>query len=163
MESFGGKTALVLAGGGARAAYQVGVLRAISEIVPEPGRNPFPVICGTSAGGVNAATLAVHADDFARGVEALHQVWRNFQPHHVYRSDFPGVLANSSRWLVGFLFGAFLHNRRISLLANRPLESLLTRQLDFSRIGANIEAGVLEAVSVTCSGYTSGQSCSFFE
>ena len=163
MESYGGKTGLVLAGGGARAAYQVGVLRAISEIVPEPKRNPFPIICGTSAGGVNAGALAVYADDFARGVEVLHEVWRNFQPHHVYRSDFPGVLANSSRWLAGFLFGAFLHDQRISLLDNRPLESLLTRELDFSRIGANIEAGALDAVSVTCSGYTSGQSCSFFE
>jgi NTE family protein len=163
MESLGGKSALVLAGGGARAAYQVGVLQAVKEILPEPRHNPFPVICGTSAGAVNAGALAVHADDFGRGVDKLLEVWRNFRPHHVYRSDFPGVAANSARWLTSFLFGAFLQNRRMSLLDNRPLESLLARHLDFARIDANIAAGALDAVAITCSGYTSGQSCTFFQ
>ena len=163
MESLGGKSALVLAGGGARAAYQVGVLQAVKEILPEPRRNPFPIICGTSAGAVNAGALAVHADDFARAVDHLLDVWRNFKPHHVYRSDFPGVVANSSQWLAGFIFGAFLRNRRMSLLDNRPLESLLSRHLDFDRIDANVAAGALDAVAITCSGYTSGQSCSFFQ
>ena len=163
MDSWGGKSAIVLAGGGARAAYQVGVLQAIKELNAEPKRNPFPIICGTSAGAVNAGALAVFADDFGRGVDHLLEVWRNFKPHHVYRADFPGVFANSTRWLLGFLFGAFMRNRRISLLDNKPLESLLSRHLDFSRIQANIEAGALDAVSITCSGYTSGQSCSFYE
>ena len=163
MDAMGGKAALVLAGGGARAAYQVGVLRAMKELLAEPKANPFPIICGTSAGGVNAAALAVHADDFALGVDHLLDVWRHFQPHHVYRSDFPGVMANSTRWLAGFLFGAFVRNKRISLLDNRPLESLLARRLDFSRIESNIAAGLLDAVCITCSGYTSGQSVSFFQ
>ena len=163
MEATGGKAALVLAGGGARAAYQVGVLRALKELAPEPRSNPFPIICGTSAGAVNAGALAVYADDFGRGVDHLLEVWRHFQPHHVYRADFPGVAANSARWLAGFLFGAFLRNKHISLLDNRPLESLLARRLDFARIQANIEAGALDAVAITCSGYTSGQSVSFFQ
>ena len=90
-------------------------------------------------------------------------MWRHFEPHHVYRSDFPGAAANPARWLTGFLFGAFLHHKRISLLDNRPLESLIARSLDFSRIQANIDAGALEALAITCSGYTSGQSCSFFQ
>jgi NTE family protein len=67
------------------------------------------------------------------------------------------------RWMAGFLFGAFMKRRRNSLLDNRPLEALLTRYLDFSRIQANIDKGALDAVSITCSGYTSGQSCSFFQ
>jgi NTE family protein len=159
----GGKMALVLAGGGARAAYQAGVLQALKELLPDPKANPFPVICGTSAGAVNAGALAVHADDFGRAVDNLLEVWRNFAPHHVYRADFPGVAANSSKWLAGLFFGAFFRNKRISLLDNRPLQSLLGRYLDFERIGRNIEAGVLDAVAITCSGYTSGQSCSFFE
>ncbi len=159
----GGKSGLVLAGGGARAAYQVGVLQAIREILPDPKVNPFPIICGTSAGAVNAGALAVYADDFGGAVEKLLDVWRNFEPRHVYRSDFPGVVANSARWFGGFLFGAFVKNKRISLLDNRPLEALLTRYLDFSRIARNIEAGALDAVAISCSGYTSGQSCSFFE
>ena len=164
MESVGGgKSGLVLAGGGARAAYQVGVLQAMKEMLPDPRVNPFQVICGTSAGAVNAGALAVHADDFGRAVENLLEVWRHFEPRHVYRSDFPGVAANSLRWFGGFLLGAFFKNRRISLLDNRPLEGLLARRLDFSRIEGNIKAGALDAVSITCSGYTSGQSCSFFE
>ena len=163
MEAMGGKAAIVLAGGGARAAYQVGVLRAIKELVAGARDNPFPIICGTSAGAVNAAALATHADNFAVGVDHLAEVWRHFQPHHVYRADFPGVVANSGRWLGGFLFGAFLRNKRTSLLDNRPLESLLARRVDFSRIQAHIDAGFLDAVAITCSGYTSGQSVSFFQ
>ncbi|MGE5097888.1 MAG: patatin-like phospholipase family protein [Betaproteobacteria bacterium] len=159
----GGKSALVLAGGGARAAYQVGTLKAIREMLPEPRRNPFPIICGTSAGAVNAGAMAVHAEDFGRGVDKLLDVWRGFCPHHVYRADFPGVAANSARWLTSFLFGAFLKNHRISLLDNRPLESLLARHLDFGKIESNIMTGALDAVAITCSGYTSGQSCTFFE
>ncbi len=163
MESAGGKSGLVLAGGGARAAYQVGVLQAFKEMLAEPRINPFHIICGTSAGAVNAGALAVHADDFGRAVDNLLGVWRNFEPRHVYRADFAGATANSLRWFAGFLFGAFLKNRRISLLDNRPLEHLLSRHLDFSRIALNIKAGALDAVAITCSGYTSGQSCSFFE
>ena len=159
----GGKSGLVLAGGGARAAYQVGVLQALREILPDPKVNPFPIICGTSAGAVNAGALAVYADDFGGAVQKLLDVWQNFEPRHVYRADFPGVAANSARWLAGFLFGAFIKNKRISLLDNRPLEALLARYLDFSRIAKNIDAGALDAVAISCSGYTSGQSCSFFE
>ena len=159
----GGKTGLVLAGGGARAAYQVGALKALKEMLPDPRVNPFPIICGTSAGAVNAGALAVQADDFGHAVDRLLNVWRNFEPRHVYRADLVGVAANSSRWLAGLLFGAFLKNRRISLLDNRPLESLLARHIDFARIESNIEKGALDAVAITCSGYTSGQSCSFFE
>jgi len=163
MESAGGKSGLVLAGGGARAAYQVGVLQALKEILPEPRINPFAIICGTSAGAVNAGALAVHADDFARAVDNLLGVWRNFEPRHVYRADFAGATANIIRWRAAFLFGAFIKNRRISLLDNRPLEHLLARHMDFSRIDVNIKAGALDAVAITCSGYTSGQSCSFFQ
>ena len=163
MESGGGKSGIVLAGGGARAAYQVGVLQALKEMLAEPKVNPFAIICGTSAGAVNAGALAVHADDFGKAVDNLLGVWRNFQPHHVYRADFAGATANSIRWLSSFLFGAFLKNRRISLLDNRPLEHLLSRHLDFARIDQNIKAGALDAVAITCSGYTSGQSCSFFQ
>jgi NTE family protein len=163
MERKGGKAGLVLAGGGARAAYQVGALQALKELLPDARPNPFPIICGTSAGAVNAGALAVNADHFGRAVDNLLEVWRHFQPHHVYRADFPGVAANTIRWFAGFLFGAFLRNKRISLLDNRPLESLLARSLDFSRIQSNIDAGALDAVAITCSGYTSGQSCSFFQ
>jgi NTE family protein len=163
MDVAAGKTALVLAGGGARAAYQVGVLQAIKEILPDATANPFPIISGTSAGAVNAGALACHADDFGKAVDNLLDVWRNFEPRHVYRSDIAGVAANSSRWVAGLFFGAIVRDRRISLLDNRPLAALLQRRLEFDRIAGNIAKGALDALSITCSGYTSGQSVSFFE
>src|SRR5258706_3415881 len=140
MESAGGKTGLVLAGGGARADYQVGVLQALKELLPEPKVNPFAIICGTSAGAVNAGALAVDADDFGRAVDNLLGVWRNFEPRHVYRADFVGATANSIRWFLTFMFGAFIKKRRISLLDKRPLEHLLSLHMDFSRIDAHIQA-----------------------
>jgi len=161
--STGSKAGLVLAGGGARAAYQVGVLQALKEMLPDPKVNPFPIISGTSAGAVNAGALAVHADDFGKAVDNLLDVWRHFEPRHVYRSDFAGVAANSARWFGGMLFGALMKNKPVSLLDNRPLEALLSRKLDFGRIAGNIECGALDALAITCSGYTSGQSCSFFQ
>ena len=134
----GGKCGLVLAGGGARAAYQVGVLKAVREILPDPAVNPFPIICGTSAGAVNAGSLAVNCDDFGNAVEKLLDVWNNFQPHHVYRADWYGATRNNLRWMSGFLFGAFMKRRRSSLLDNRPLEALLSKYLDFIPRGANL-------------------------
>jgi DNA repair protein RecN (Recombination protein N) len=131
-------------------------------ILPTRPRTPFHHF-GTVGRRGNAGALAVYADDFGKSVDNLLEVWRNFEPRYVYRSDFPGVAANSSRWLAGLFFGAFLKNKPISMLDNRPLESLLKRRLDFGRIAGNITSGALDAVAITCSGYTSGQSCSFYQ
>src|SRR5687767_15844802 len=81
------KTGLVLPGGGARAAYQVGVLRAIADLLPARATNPFPVVTGTSAGAVNATAIAVHADRFRVAIGNLERVWRNFQVGQVFRAD----------------------------------------------------------------------------
>jgi NTE family protein len=155
--------ALVLQGGGARAAYQVGVLKAVSEILDHPVENPFPIITGTSAGAINAAVLAVHADNFARGVETLVNVWTHFTPDQVYRTDFPGVARNSAKWLSAFLLGAITKNHRVSLFDNSPLAELIARHVDLPKIAAHLESGALRAVSVTAAGYTSGQNCAFFQ
>ena len=72
------RAGLILTGGGARAAYQVGVLKAIAELLPRRAHNPFPVICGTSAGALNAATLAINAQSFRKGVRYLDNIWKNF-------------------------------------------------------------------------------------
>ena len=82
-------TGLVLTGGGARAAYQIGVLKAIAQVRRESGvssGNPFPVIAGTSAGGINAAALACQADDFDAAIDSLAEVWENFRAEQVYRA-----------------------------------------------------------------------------
>jgi NTE family protein len=155
------KTGLILTGGGARAAYQVGVLKAVSELLGGPRGNPFPILCGTSAGAINAAALAIRADDFAGAVRHLVEVWESFHCHHVYRSDWPGIIRTGNRWLTALM----LLNRAnpISLLDNAPLRELLGRTMEFERIQANIDNGALYAVSVTASGYTSGQSVTFYQ
>ena len=155
--------ALIMTGGGARAAYQVGVLRALSELLPPDVRTPFPIICGTSAGAINAAVLAVDGGDFRRGVRRLMTVWKNFRVHHVYRADPLGALSNSARWIWAVLSGGKLIRRPVSLLDNTPLAHLLARHLDFAAIQRTIDAGELTAFSVTCSGYTSGQSVTFYQ
>ncbi len=155
--------ALVLQGGGARAAYQVGVLKALSEILGHPAVNPFPIITGTSAGAINAAVLATNADHFADAVKGLEAVWRAIEPHQVYRTDVAGVAACSARWLSAFLFGALTKNHRVSLFDNEPLRDLLGRVMDSARIKQHVASGALKAVAITASGYTSGQHCAFFE
>lgn len=155
------KTGLILTGGGARAAYQVGVLKAVDELLARPAVNPFPILCGTSAGAVNAAALAIRADDFSSSVRHLLEVWENFHAHHVYRTDLPAIMRTGARWL-GAL-SLLYRNNPISLLDNSPLRALVERTMDFSRIQSNIDKGALYAVAVTASGYTSGQSVTFYQ
>jgi len=154
---------LVLSGGGARAAYQVGVLKAVSELMPPVCFNPFPVICGTSAGGLNAAGLACRGDCLQDAVAHLEAVWSNFRTHQVYRTDWPGVLKYALRFLWTVAFGRLRNDWPVSLLDNSPLRDLLGANLALSRIGEIIEAGYLQAVCITASGYTSGESVSFFQ
>jgi len=155
------RAGLVLTGGGARAAFQVGVVKAVRDILGNPTRNPFPIVCGTSAGGINAATLAVFADDFTRGVGNLLEVWENMRCEQIYRTDFPHILRSGARWLSAMML--LSRHNPISLLDNSPLREMLRRNLDFGRIQENIDTGSLYAVCVTASGYTSGQSVSFFQ
>lgn len=159
------KLGLILTGGGARAAYQVGVLKAIAEMLPRRAGNPFHIICGTSAGALNAATLAVNARQFQKGVSYLDNIWRNFQPSDVYRTDILGVAANSIRWMVGILLKSMgiPGLDRISLLDNRPMAKLLKETLPCERIQDSIDAGALHALSITASGYGSGESVTFFQ
>jgi len=154
---------LVLTGGGARAAYQVGVLRAIAAMVPKGSPTPFDVLCGTSAGAINAAALAANASDFRLGVRRLVNVWKNMRAGDVYRADFAGIVACSVRWVASLLLAAIGARRPVSLLDNAPLQAMLARQLDLSAIRQSIDSGSLRAVAVTASGYTSGESISFFE
>jgi NTE family protein len=155
------RAGLVLTGGGARAAYQVGVVKAVRDLLGNPVKNPFPIVCGTSAGAINAATLAVFADNFSRGVANLLEVWENMHCQQIYRTDAWHILRAGARWLAAMM----LVSRRnpVSLLDNAPLRDMLERNLDFSKIQTHIDAGALYAVCVTASGYTTGQSVSFFQ
>lgn len=158
-----GPTALVLSGGGARAAYQVGALQAISEMMPAACGNPFPIICGTSAGAINAASLAVHAACFSEGVAHLREVWSGFDCSQVYRTDWPGVVGGAIRWLSNLAFGMFNKKAPVSLLDNSPLQQLLADNIDFRRLPASIQAGHLRALCLTVCSYSRGDSVSFFQ
>jgi len=154
-------TGLVLSGGGARAAYQVGVLRGIADIMPEDVRNPFGIICGTSAGAINATALATHADDFRNAVYVIENVWKTFSPDRVYRTDLMGVLGCLMRLGLSFIMPN--SKTSVSLLDNSPLAELLRQAIAFERIKDEINSGNLRAVSVTASGYGSGHSVAFFQ
>ncbi len=159
------RTGLILTGGGARAAYQVGVLKAIAELLPRRAHNPFPVICGTSAGALNAAALAINARSFRKGVRYLDNIWRNFRASQVYRTDALGVLSNTARWVAGLILSGLGINRlkRISLLDNSPLVEFLDEILPCEKIQDSIDAGLVYALSITASGYGSGQSVTFYQ
>jgi len=165
------KTGLILTGGGARAAYQIGVLQAVSAILCEAGwkpeRNPYDIICGTSAGAINATALACHADDFGEGLQMLVRVWENFTVEQVYRADSLGVMRSGAKWLSLFSFGWLLRkwhaNPPNSLLDNTPLVTLLNRMLNFPRLDAALVDGNLHALAVTASSYTAGQHITFYQ
>ncbi len=165
------KIGLILTGGGARAAYQVGVLQSVSAILCEAGwqpeTNPYDIICGTSAGAINATALGCSADDFGRGLNKVANVWENFTAEQVYRSDSLGVLRSSAKWLSLLSFGWLLRKWKnhppTSLLDNTPLVSLLNRMLNLPRLDAALLDGKLHALAVTASSYTAGQHITFYQ
>ena len=163
MAASNNKTALVLTGGGARAAYQVGVLLAVSKLSGNRRRNPFPILCGTSAGAINVTSIACLADNFGKAVSVLASFWRNMHVGHIYRADPLAIGLSASRWLSALTMGWLFHNRPRSLLDNAPLRQLLSRHLDFAGIEQSIAKGALHAVSISASGYESGDNINFFQ
>ncbi|PWB58889.1 MAG: patatin [Bradyrhizobiaceae bacterium] len=153
---------LVLPGGGARGAYQVGVLRAISELVPD-GRNPVPVVTGASVGAINAAAIACHACDFKAGVKRLVAMWSQLRTCDVYRTDLRSIAACGARWMLSLGLGGLGVSNPRSFLDNEPLAALLARELDPSRIGEAIQNGALRAVGVTASNLHNGSAVTFIE
>lgn len=156
------ETAVLLPGGGARAAYQVGALRAVAKILRRD-HVPFRVICGTSAGAINAATLAVHADSFRRGVARLLRWWRRLEVQMVYRADLASVSMHGMRWLASVLVGAGGPKRAASMLDNAPLRSLLERYLDLGQVAAQVRNDRLRALAINATSYTTGHAVTFFQ
>ena len=157
------KVGLVLPGGGARAAYQVGVLRAIAQLLPKDAPSPFKVISGTSAGSINATALAIHAAHFRRGVLRISRVWKNFHSDQVFRTDAWGVASNGAHWMVSMALGGLGKYNPHSLLNRAPLYPLLQRSLPCERIQEAIDQGALHALGITASSYRSGHSVTFFQ
>lgn len=153
---------LVLGGGGARAAYQAGVLKAIAEMVPAGQDSPFQVVCGASAGSVNAAVVAAASAQFHESVRRLVGVWENFEVEKVFRADALSALSHGLRWFAGMAGGGGGVVPR-SLLDNTPLRGLLERHIPFERIAQALDSGRLRALCITACSYSSGRSVSFFQ
>lgn len=163
-------TGLILTGGGARAAYQVGVLRAVQRIRAQCGQppgNPFPVIAGTSAGAINAAALACGADDHEQALAQLARVWHNFHADQVYRADSFGVVRTGARWLtmvsLGWMLARLRRRKPRSLLDSEPLAQLLGQMLPLERIPMLIEAGHLQALAISASSSSTGLHVTFYD
>ncbi len=155
--------ALILSGGGARAAYQVGVLSALNELLPSTTHNPFPIICGTSAGAINALALASHTGHFYEAVEDLNSLWNDLSTDHVFRTDVPALLGGIGRLFLSLFNQGVARKKSIALFDNSPLREFLHSHMDFSQLDAGIKAGDLKAVCLTAMNYSSGQSVSFFQ
>lgn len=157
------KTALLLSGGGARAAYQVGVLKAIAQQYPRSAKLPFQIISGTSAGAINGAAMACYASCFHLGVKKLEWIWRNFHTDQVYYSDYPRIFRQLLRGIFSSFQADYANKHAVSLFDNKPLRQLLSKVLDLKRIDRNIMGGYLSSVSVTASCYNNGDSITFFQ
>ena len=161
------KTGLILMGGGARAAYQVGVLDSVRSLLVAEGwpatTNPFPIICGTSAGALNAVALAALSHDFEEAMKRMLDVWSNFHASQVYRTDALGSISNAAHWLAALGLGWLVKSRPRSLFDNSPLADLLEDFIDFASLQRAFDGGHLHALAVTASSYTSGQHVTYYQ
>lgn len=154
---------LILSGGGARAAYQAGVLLAVARILPDGRDNPFPVVCGTSAGAINATGLACGASDFRAAVGHLARVWRQVRIQDVYLSDWRYFAKTFLHFGVALASGGRVWKNPRSFLDNTPLRGFLARNMELGGVSESVSSGALHALALTASCYASGQSVTFFE
>jgi len=154
--------ALVLTGGGARSAYQVGVLLALAELWPR-SRNPFQIIVGTSAGAVAAGVLAAEAHHWRRAVTGLERVWANFRSGQVFHVDAPHMLRAGAHWILALMSGGLVLAPPRSILDNTPLRELLGVHVDCGGIRRSIERGHLRALALCSTSYNSGKSVAFYD
>lgn len=155
------KTALVLQGGGARGAYQVGVLKAVAKIGGSH-RTPFPIFSGASVGAINAASLAASASHFRKGVHKLETLWRSLHCHDIYDTHATAIIATSSRWLWSIVFGGLGVSGPCALLNNEPLRRLLEREVNSRHVKTVIRSGNLRALCITASSYAEGRAVTWF-
>ncbi|MEL4178777.1 patatin-like phospholipase family protein [Roseateles sp. PN1] len=163
-------TGLILTGGGARAAYQVGVLAALAQLRRDAGLagpTPFPIVAGTSAGAINAGTLACYADDFDSAVDGLVHLWQNLHVEDIYCADAFGVIRTGARWMtmmsLGWAVARWRRTRPRSLLDNSPLGELLHKWIKMDRVEQMLADGHMRALAISGSSYTSGHHVTFYQ
>lgn len=157
------KRALVLSGGGARGAYQVGVLKAIADLHPKNAHNPFSIISGTSSGAINAVGLAASANNFRLAVKKVEHFWQRVTVDQVYRATALDLAKSGGMLLFSLLNHGIGRKHPLAMLNNAPLRRLLSNTIQFKNIQKRIDAGYLDAVAINATGYTSGESVSFFQ
>ena len=162
MQDEGSRLGLILTGGGARSAYQVGVLKGIAELLPRGAACPFPVIVGTSAGAVSAVALAADPAHFRRTVLAIERVWRDFRVHQVFKADSWSMLRSGLHWLLALVTGGWLVRPPHALFDNSPLWRLLGGKLDFDGIPRGVYKGHLRALGICATSYTDAGTMTFF-
>jgi NTE family protein len=154
-------TAFVFSGGGARAAYQVGVLQAVAELAPEL---EIPIVTGVSAGAINSAFLAAHPGPFPKAVEDLRQEWERLTVDRVYGIQPLRIGRALLRW--GFNMLLRRHTAPTAfkgLMSTEPLRQFLSECMDFGGIGRNIAAGRLRAAALSATCYNTGQTVTFVQ
>jgi len=157
-----GQLGLVLTGGGARSAYQVGVLKGIADLLRRGSACPFPIITGTSAGAVSAVALASDAAHFRRSILAIERVWRDFRVHHVFKADAVSMLKSGLHWFLAFLTGGWLVQPPHALFDNAPLWELLRTHLHFDLIPRSLYKTHLRAIGICATCYADADSVTFF-
>ncbi|KZN70471.1 patatin-like phospholipase family protein [Pseudoalteromonas luteoviolacea] len=155
--------ALLLTGGGARAAYQVGVLKAIALSLPRSAPLPFKIINGTSAGAINSTGLACYSSNMHLAIRKIEWIWKSFHTDMVYKSSLLGAFGHLFNNVMRSFQADYINHPPASLLDNTPLRQLLAEVLDLARIDRNIHRGFLDALSVTVSSYSSGKSVAFYQ
>ncbi len=153
----------MLTGGGARSAYQVGVIGALARLLPRDAPSPFRIITGMSAGAIVAAAIACHATRFRVGAVALERVWRNFHCDQVFRADAFSLARVGLRWALALASAGRLVAAPHSVFDNSPLRDLLERRYDFAQMRAAMDAGHLDALAITASNYRTARAVAFFE
>jgi NTE family protein len=153
---------LVLTGGGARSAYQVGVLKGVAELLRRGSACPFPIITGTSAGAVSAIALASDAAHFRRSVYAIERVWRDFRVHQVFKADAVSMLRSGLHWMLAFISGGWLVHSPHALFDNAPLWSLLREKLHFDGIPRSLYKKHLLGIGVCATCYADADSVTFY-
>lgn len=158
---------LLLTGGGARAAYQAGALKRIEELSREHGEQlPFEVLVGVSAGSINVAALAANASSFDRACSVMTERWSTISTDKVFSTNLLAIGWAALRWLFDFFLGGIFRRPKPqgrSLVSTAPLEKLLGELLPEGAIAEHLESGILKAVAVSATNFTTGELTSFVQ
>lgn len=157
---------LVLSGGGARAAYQAGVLKALADLFADNGfhEQPFQLFSGESAGAINVSLLATHADDFQKGASELWDAWANLRMEEILATSPLSLLGNAGRWVGELGLGGLLGGGRPAyLLDNSPLKTFLSARIKFSRIRELLQRNELRGLGISVTNYATGSAITFYD